>query len=197
MPLRNTIRAMGSVAALVTLSVPTAAAGPFDDVTVSNDRTLAAFESVYIAPVQVDLPTDVRTNIRDINSPRAVTENDQTLRAERLQRDLSRAFDRHFTLADGPGDGVLTVETTVTGLRSTRPTLADAELNVQIDFSSIFAGGADYEAKISENKTELVTITDSFQSSLNDGRPRIGVWQDADRASRRFSDQLARYVRNN
>ena len=175
-----------------------AAASPFDDVNRTADAALGNYQSVYIAPVEVALDPDTRTNIRDIDSPRPVSERDQARRAERLNRDLTRAFGKTFTLADAPGDGVLTVEATLTGLRSTRPTLADQRVNVQLDFSSsVYAGGADFEVRLSEADTVLMEISDKDQSFLNDGRPRIGVWQDADRSFRSFSSKLVRFVRNN
>ncbi|MEM6899673.1 MAG: DUF3313 family protein [Pseudomonadota bacterium] len=175
-----------------------ALAAPFDEITKTVDDTLASYESVYIAPVQLDLPEDTRRTVRDIRSPRPVTERDQTRRAERLQRDLTRAFGNNFELVDAPGEDVLTVETTLTGLRSTRPTLADQIAEVQLDFgSTVYAGGADYAVRLSEADTVLVEIEESDKSNLNDGRPRVGTWQDADRSSRLFSSRLARYVRDN
>ncbi|MEM9667819.1 MAG: DUF3313 family protein [Pseudomonadota bacterium] len=176
-----------------------ASARPFDEVSnKSAENPLASYQSVYIAPVQVDLGDDVRRDIRDLRSPRPVTEIDQGRRAERLQRDLTRAFDKKFTLAEAPGEGILTVEATLTGLRSTRPTLAELDVNSQTDFgNSIYAGGADYAVRLIEEDDVLVEIEERDQTFLNDGRPRIGLWQDADRSSRRFSSRLARYVKNN
>ncbi|MEM7663826.1 MAG: DUF3313 family protein [Pseudomonadota bacterium] len=190
-------RHLAAAAFLSTVIATPASASPFDELTKSGDDALATYQSVYIAPVQVDLPTDTRRSVRDINSPRPVTERDQALRAERLQRDLTRAFGKNFELAEAPGEDVLTVETTLTGLRSSRPTIADQSAEVLLDFNSVYAGGADYTVRLSEASNVLVEIEERDRSNLNDGRPRVGVWQDADRSSRRFSTRLAKYVRNN
>ncbi|MEO1476783.1 MAG: DUF3313 family protein [Pseudomonadota bacterium] len=197
MSISKTNRRLAVTAVLSTTLAFPAMAGPFDEISRADDVALAAYQSIYIAPVQVDLPTDTRKTVRDIRSPRPVNERDQGLRAERLHRDLTRAFEKKFTLADAPGDDVLTVEATLTGLRSTRPTLADFQTEVQLDFGSIYAGGADYAVRLSEAETTLVEIEERDRSNLNDGRLRVGVWQDADRSSRLFSSQLARYVKNN
>lgn len=184
---------------LLASSLITATASPFDTLTVAEtDASLASYQEVYLAPVKVSLSPDTRRNVRDISSPRPVTENDQATRARKLHKSLTRAFGRHFTIVDTPGVNVLTIETTLTRLESTRPTLGDARTNPQIDFgSSIYAGGAEFEVRLANGETLIAEISDNYQTRLNDGRPRIGTWQDADRANRSFSTKLARYVSRN
>lgn len=195
------LRLTGLAALALSLSAMLpAAASPFDTVNKSTDATLSAFESVYIAPVSIDLPEDTRRTIRDIHSDRPVSERDQAQRAGEFRKDLERAFGRKFTLADAPGPGVLTVEATLTRLASSRATLADIDAagGLFLDFgSTVYAGGAGYKARLSDGDAELAQITDDYQSSLNDGQPRVGIWQDADRAFSRFSRQLAKYASEN
>ncbi len=190
---------LAAFAGLVTATaLPACASGPFDTVEVASPATLAAFDKVHIAPVMVMLDPETRRNVRDIRSERPVSEADQRRQAEELREDLIRAFGESFELAEAPGPGVLTVEATITRLVSTRPTIADASsVTVGLDFDSLYAGGADYEVTLREADTVLATIADASQTSLNDQRPRVGVWQDADRMHGEFSRQLARYVSKN
>lgn len=196
---RNHIRTslIGSLI-LASSAFTTAMAVPFDTLTVSEETQLAAYEKVYIAPVSVNLTEDTRRNIRDINSERPVTPQDQARRADKFQKYLARDFGKRFEIVEAPADDVLVIEATITQLASTRPTLADANVNVQLDFSrSIYAGSASYSVNLQAGDLVLAEIADSYDTTLNDGRPRIAIWQDADAGLSLFSRQLARYVAKN
>jgi|GEM_PF-1021015 len=179
----------------------TAHAGPFDDVSLTTETPLSSYEKVYIAPVVVDFGDQrIRTSIRDLRGIRPVSDRDQALKAEDLAADLQREFSKRYIVVDAPGEDILTLETTVTKLVSSRPTIADRSFtNVNLDFRSVYAGGADYLVRLSEGDQLIGTIEENHtrNTSLNDGRVRAAIWQDADRSFNRFSRQLARYIQKN
>ncbi len=182
-------------AALLTAAVATAAAAPFDDVERFADKRLSEFSAVYIAPVAVDLPEpDIGqvTFARPVNRP--VSGEDQARQAEALHEDLVGAFGRRFQLADEPAAGVLTVEATITRLASSRPTHADFERNPRIELSSVFAGGAEIEVRLSEEETALARLRETQFTSFNDGRPRLATWADANRVFQNLSRRFARFA---
>lgn len=176
-----------------------AAAAPFDKVETQSTIPLSNFQKVYIAPVVVELDEEnFRRNIRDTRSDRPVRPRDQELKADDTYEDLVRAFERKdFTLVDAPGADVLTVATTITGMDSSRPSLADYDVNVGLNFNSVYAGGGEFKTRLSQGDTVLTNITDEQTTSLNDGRPRVAVWQDFDRVSARFARKLAKYASKN
>ena len=186
--------------AATTMVATTAHAAPFDTIDRATDAPLSSYEKIYIAPVEVDFSEhQIRRNLRDRRGVRPVSESDQARKAEDLSEDLERAFGKKFTLVDAPGDDVLTVEATLTKLVSTRPTIADSRINIGLSFNSLYVGGADYRINLTEGETLLATIEErqSQDSNLNDGRPRVGIWSDADYSFHKFSRQLVRYVQNN
>ncbi len=193
-------RTLALAAATLTLA-SVAHAGPFDTVTLETDTPLSSYEKVYIAPVTVDFGDQrIRRSIRDIRGLRPVSERDQARKSGDLAEDLQREFGKRYILVDAPGDDVLTVETTLTQLVSTRPTLADARLtNANLSFQTVYAGGANYQVTLREGEQVIGVIEDNQtrNNNLNDGRPRVGIWQDADRSFNRFSRQLARYIEKN
>lgn len=184
------------VTLVLAAALPPAMAGPFDELKVENTAAFANFEKVYIAPVGVELDEEnVRRNVRDIRSDRPVSEKDRTRRAERSHADLTRALSKHFEIVDAPGADVLTVEATITRIVSTRPTLEDQRVvSIQLSFSSIYAGGGDFKVRLLQGDTIHAELEDSYRTNLNDGRPRVGIWQDYDRSSRQFARKLARYL---
>ena len=176
-------------------ATPTAIAAPFDTIETLQTVPLSSFEKVYIAPVRVELEdTRVRRNIRDISSDRAVSDVDKERKAQDSHEDIVRAFSKKFEIADAPGPDVLTVETIVTKLSSTRPTLEDFNLNVSLSFKSVYVGEADFKVLLRQDDTILAEIKDSASGNFNDGLPRIAIWQDYDRLSSRFARKLARFV---
>jgi len=173
-------------------------AAPFDQIEIVETASLANFQKVYIAPVKVELAdTKVRRTIRDIRSDRPVSDIDKTRRATETHKHMVRAFSKNFEIVDTPTDDALTVETVITKLTSTRPTIADTSANVGLSFNSIYAGGADFDVRIKQGTSLLAEISDSYQTRLNDGRPRVGTWQDYTYVSRRFSRKLAKYTKEN
>jgi len=194
------IKSALALTAAASMLTSVAHADTFDTVEFEADAILSTYEKVYIAPVEVDFSEHrIRRNIRDINSIRPVSELDQARKADDFAEDLEREFGKRYTLVDAPGEDVLTIETTLTKLVSTRPTIADRRAtNVNLSFQSVYAGGADYQIQLSEGDTLIATIEENQSSNtLNDGRPRIGIWQDTNRSFNRFSRQLARYVERN
>lgn len=189
-----------ALTAAAAMATSAAHAHPFDSIETETEAALSGFTKVYIAPVAIDFSEHrVRRTVRDSTGFRQVSERDQSRKAEDLAEDLEREFGKRYTLVNAPGEDVLTIETTLTKLVSTRPTLADQRQTINLSFRSLYAGGADYQVELTTGDTLLATIEDNQtnQSNLNDGRPRVGVWQDTDRSFNRFSRQLARYVESN
>lgn len=180
------------------LSSASANAAPFDTIKRIDTVELSNFEKVYVAPVAVDLADkEVRRNIRDIHSDRPVSDRDKARKAQDAYEDIVRALGKKFEVVDTPAPDVLTVEATVTRLTSTRPTLEDYSTIIGLNFSSVYAGGADFNVRLKQGETLIADISDSYQTNFNDGRPRIGIWQDYDRVSKQFARKLARYVERN
>jgi len=202
LPIRTAIAA----AALGVCLIGSAAAQRFDTVQQSSDVALNSFEKVYIAPVKIDLSADqtgengqirARANSRNRRKDADISERDQQENVEEFQKDLAAAFGKSFALVDAPGEGILTVDATITRLASNRPTSNDLGRSVGLSLSSVSAGGASYAVTLKEGDTDLVQITERDQSSLTDQVPRVAVWQDAQKSFTRFSRNLTRYVSRN
>ncbi|MEO0882489.1 MAG: DUF3313 family protein [Pseudomonadota bacterium] len=199
--------ALSGIVALGMISLAgldTAQAQRFDTIEKSGDITLNTYGQVYIAPVKVALePEKVRRRgisrnpNRNADPNSILSDEDLEFNAGRLHHDLVNAFGKNFTLVEEPGEGVLTVDTTITRLVSTRPTAKELGRTGGLDPLSIGAGGASYLVELKEGETPLVTIAERDQSTLNDGVPRFGIWQDAERSFNRFSRNLARYTKRN
>jgi len=123
-----------------------------------------------------------------------VLARDAEARAADLTARLERGFARDVEIADAPGPGVLVIEPTLTGLESSRPTMADFQQEPSLGFQSMFAGGASVRLRLVRDGEEIAVLTDHYQGSFADGHPRIGLWQDADRAFSRWSRQLPAFV---
>jgi len=192
----KTYRSVALALALGLISIaPCAHAAPFDQIEITETAALTGFQKVYIAPVKVELADlRVRTTIRDTRSARPVSDRDKAIRAKQTRQHMVRSFSRNFEIVDTPTDDALTVETVITKLTSTRPTIADTRVNVGLSFNSIYAGGADFDVRLKQGTSLLAEISDSYQTQLNDGRPRVGTWQDYSYVSRRFSRKLAKYI---
>ena len=166
----------------------------FDDKKVSNPAALSGVERVFVAPTAVDLPAATSRFERRHGGVRPVLPRDAEARAADLTADLKRGFRRGFELVDAPGPGVLVVEPTLTRLESSRPTMADFQQEPGLGFESTFAGGAAVTLRLVRDGEEVAVLQDRYSGSFADGQPRIGVWQDADRAFSRWSRQLPAFV---
>jgi len=191
------LRPLVMAAALCSMSAfSVAIAGPFDKIETVSETPLASFQKVYIAPVKVELDeSNLRRSVRDLSGDRPVSETDRARKAQDSYEKITRAFGKKFEIVDAPGEGVLTVETTIKKLVSTRPTLADFREIPSLSFDSLYAGGGAFDIRLSQNDTPLVDISDNYTTNFNDGLPRITTWQDYDRASSRIARKLVRYVR--
>ena len=109
-----------------------------------------------------------------------------------LRGDWSARLDE--VVVDAPGPGVLVVETTLTRLESSRPTMADYQREPGLGFESVYAGGAALSVRLSRDGSEVASLSDRYVGSFSDGTPRIGIWQDTDRAFTRWSRQLPSWV---
>jgi len=180
-------------------------AASFDSVEVTTEQGLGSFQKVYIAPVEITLAEDEprllseRRRTSYVRSQPPVDPEEQARKAQDLHNQLTRRFSSGFTLVDAPAPDVLTISAEITRMLPSRPTFGQRRRGVgALNFgSSVSAGGVDYTVQMSSGDTSLYNITESYRSNLNDGLPRTGVWQDADRSFNRLSRQLLRFVQNN
>jgi len=174
-----------------------ALAGSFDSANVSSSAQLSSFSAIYVAPVSTDLDLDVVAFDRSGRGDRDIRDSDVADKADDLYDEIVSAFASSYSMASGAGAGVLTIETTLTGLKSSRPTMADYNRNVSVSGRSVYAGGADVEFILSEDGRTLAELSDSYSTTLGDHRVRAGIWNDADRAFGVFASKLADYVGSN
>lgn len=174
--LRSTaLAAAGALGAAFAWAAPAAAAD------------LSGYDAVYVAPVQVTLQNEGATGAiayrRNPSAERPVDARDQARNAKEFRETLIRVLSKSRQVVDAPGPGVLTIEATLTKLRSTKPTMADLQAQTSLDYMrSVYAGGAAATVRFSENGKALGEWSDSDYGNFSDGDVRIGVWQDADRA---------------
>ena len=165
-----------------------ASAHAFDTVQIASPAALDGVRQVYVADVTTDLPA--AASRFDSRVPRPVRPRDAEAKADDLAAALQRGLDREFDAVDAPGPGVLVVKPTLTGLASSRPTLADLMQQPGLSHESVYAGGASVTLVLERDGVVVGTLSDTYQGNLGDGQPRIGIWQDADRAFSRWGRQL-------
>lgn len=182
--------AAASAALLAALS--SVLAHPFSSVSIGEGAKLADYKSAYVAPVATDLPEVARYDRSGGDRP--VDPADAALKAADLQKKLSDALGKKMTMATGPGPGVLTVSTTLTRLQSSRPTRADYAREPNLDFDSVYAGGATARFEFSEEGKALGAIVGDYDATLSDGWPRVGIWDDVDRAFWSWSRAMADFI---
>lgn len=189
------------IACLASTSLSESFANPFDKIdTKVKDGQLAAYTEIYIAPVITDLDQG-----RPNTSPRLrrnadpyVPKDDQAEKAADLHSVLTAALGRQKTIVNAPAPGVLTITPKLVSLVPSRLTLSARASRLGQDVNRTFiAGGAAFEVMLSDDGNLLATLEDEYTTTLNDGAPRIGYWQDADDAFSFFSGKLAKYVSNN
>lgn len=175
-------------------------ASPFDTVNTSQSgSTLGTYQQVFISPVGVDLEDRQTGALARLRAKRpVVSESEASEKAEDLYRVLVSEFEDRIELVSAPGPGVLTVSPTITRLVPSRLNNVEGARNINRNsVTSVYAGGAKIELTLSDQGATLATIKDGFQSSLNDGAPRVTRWQDTDDAFANFSAKLKRYIANN
>lgn len=183
--------------AVLAASLAAVAAMPalaFDQAQVLQPAALADVQRVYIAPTALDLPQPERRIDPRREQPRPVAARDAEAKAADLTAALRRGFDPRFDLADAPGPGVLVIEPTLTRLESSRPTMADFRDQPGLGFASVYAGGAALRVRLVRDGAEVAVIEDRYRGSFADGNPRVGIWQDTDRAFSSWSRALPRWV---
>ncbi len=180
---------------LLPLALIAAPALAFDEAQVLQPGALSGLQAVFVTPTTLALPepTGRWERQRGFGS-RPITTRDAQARADDLTTALRRGIDQRFELVDAPGPGVLVVEPTLTRLEASRPTMADFHQQPSLSFQSMYAGGAAVTLRLSRDGEVVAVIEDRYQGSFIDGQPRIGVWQDADRAFSRWSRQLPTFL---
>lgn len=178
--------------ALAQIAMPALA---FDQAQVMQPAAMADVRSVHIVPVAVELPAaTTRRGDRRGDAPRPVAARDAETKAADLTAALRRAFAKDFTVVEAPGPGVLVIEATLTRLEASRPTMADCHREPGLGFESVYAGGAAMDVRLSRDGSDVAVLKDRYVGSFGDGTPRIGVWQDTDRAFSLWSRQLPSWV---
>jgi hypothetical protein len=180
-----------ALALAAAIALPAAA---FDQTQVLQPAALADVQRVHVAPTVVELPAVERRLDPRRQQPRPVDARDAASRAEALTDTLRRGFDRDFDIAEAPGPGVLVIEPTLIRLESSRPTMADYRDLPGLGFESVYAGGAAVRLRLVRDGVEVAVIEDRYSGTLADGNPRVGIWQDADRAFSMWSRQVPRWV---
>ncbi|MCZ8318563.1 MAG: DUF3313 family protein [Lysobacteraceae bacterium] len=165
-----------------------AAAFAFDTVQVVKPDALQGVQQVYVAEVATDLPAPASRF--DDHGPRPVRPRDAATKAADLAKELKRGLARDFEVVASPGPGVLVVKPTLTRLASSRPTLADFEREPGLSHESVYAGGATVTVALERDGATVGTLSDTYTGTFGDGNPRVGIWQDADRAFSRWGRQL-------
>ena len=155
---------------------------------------LSNVQSVHVAPVAVELPAATRRAGARGDEPRPVAARDAEAKAAELTAALRRGFAKDFTVVDAPGPGVLVIEATLTRLEASRPTMADYHREPGLGFESVYAGGAAVNIRLSRDGSDVAVLQDRYTGTFGDGTPRIGIWQDTDRAFTVWSRQLPRWV---
>lgn len=171
----------------------------FDQVDYSENRkSLSSFNKIYIAPIKTDLPETQRIHSRFKNRiDRGVSERDQQEQAENLRKTLARSLGKKYELVGEEGPSILTLETTITRLESTRPTFQDLSSRPNLSLGSLYSGGAAVTINFRENGSTLAVISDDYQSNFGDGSPRTGIWSDANLAFNLWARQVSRFIKNN
>ncbi len=164
-------------------------------ITGANASDLSAYSKVYIAEVQIadDLANrEVRPLPRRYQKERPVSEKDLAARAEDLRERLAMEIGKSKTLVGAPGEDVLTVQATITELRSNRPTMADYRAEPSLSHRSLYAGGAAVDISFIVNGEEIANLSDDYFGSLSDPIPTMAVWGDAKDAFRRIARTTAK-----
>ncbi|MEL7028484.1 MAG: DUF3313 family protein [Pseudomonadota bacterium] len=171
----------------------------FDEAYLEDGADLSAYSSVYVDAVGAEVEADEngQYNPRDGFSE-AISQNEIDQRAETLRERLQGRLEDKVTMADGADAGVLVISATLTELAPSRPTLEGLSQEPSLSLSgSVAVGGAAVRIELIDGGDGAVIgrLEDrNFGRDLGDGRPRVGVWSDADRAFSIWSRGLARYL---
>jgi hypothetical protein len=187
---------LGAIAATFFLALGGGAlAGGFDTQAIAADADLSSYSSVHVADVATSLER-ASSYDRSGSGARPVDADDAAQKAADLREALVAALSRDFSMASGPGAGILTIEATLTELNASRPTMGDYSREPSLGFQSVYAGGASVTIAFSEAGKPLGDVSDDYASTLGDGRPRIGIWDDADRAFESWARRLPDFIKS-
>ncbi len=169
----------------------------FDKASLTPGANLASYETVYIAPVEIapSLLNRDRNRSRIGNAPRRVEERDLNKRAAYLQELLIREIGKTRNIVDAPGPTTLRIETVLSELQSSSPTLADLSDEPGLSTSSEYAGGATATFVLRDGTGQILgSLSDEYQANFNDSFRPAGIWTDANTAFRRWAKNLARAI---
>lgn len=168
------------------------AAARFDSY--EGEAALKAYSAVYIAPVTASEEIVRRVGYRPFGTQdrvRPLSESEIDSQQEKLARVLAERLGRSRRLAEGPGDGVLTIATELTALESNLPTFSELSANPSLDPRSVSIGDAAVRVVLSENGRSFAVIEDAtIRPNFNDPAVGVGRWITANRYYDRLADKL-------
>jgi hypothetical protein len=188
-------KAVFALAAAAALVAGHAVARTLTDRSVTPGVRLADYEAVYVAPVAVELKVDGLA--ARATGERAVDEADQQRKAGDLRQRLIDRIGASRRIVDAPSEKTLIVETTITRLQSSRPTQADYRRNPTLAFDSVYAGAQEARVQLSVDGAPVGSLRMTYDAALGDGRFRISVWDDADRAFDLWAVDLVDFIARN
>jgi len=171
----------------------------FDSAAQSASADFSAYSSVYVEAIGAE----VEPNESNTYNPRegfsdVLSQTEIDRQGEELRERFEKRIGDKLEIASGRGAGVLVVDATLTELVPSRPTLQGLTQEPQLSLAgSVGVGGASVRIDIVDGDTGevLAQLEDrNFGIALNDGRPRVGIWADAQFAYRRWSRSLANYL---
>ncbi len=168
----------------------------FDQFTAQQEVDFTSYDAVYLAPVQVAEEITDRIDYRPRGATdriRPLGERDIARNVERLTEEVSEDLAAVTTLVDAPGEGVLTIEITLTDLEAARPTLAELSQEPGLSLQSRALGGASADIVFKEGDKVLATAEDDYRDTdLRDAN--LGTFTTAYQFYARLGSKLADLV---
>lgn len=168
-------------------------AGQFDRNSLSSERNLSQYESVYVAKVEIstNLQKSVNYDSHKLSDrKRPISEKDLNRKANDLRQELITSISAIKPIASAPGDGVLTITPILTDLAASRPTSADLADKPSLSINSQYTGKAAATFTFSEGDREFGSVSDSYQGYFQDAQFN-STWTDVDRAFSRWARNIA------
>lgn len=186
------IAASAMLAACATATGPDAAAR-FDSFEAADAAALQQYDRVFVAPVKASDEVRERLGYRPVgraDTTRPLDEDDLERRLADIKEDLEGELAARGKLADAPGEGVLTLDVTVTELDADRPTQADFAAEPSLSYRSRYTGRAAADLQFRDGDKVVAEASDESESSFTDPVPPVGTWTEADRFAERLADKV-------
>lgn len=189
------------VASMVLSSCATGSIGGpgFDTSRVSARANFSTFEAVYIAPIEIAPELSKRTQIKrrgprtSSQQQRPLLQRDIDRKAAELAGRLSREIKKRNTLANAPGENVLTLRTILRDIEANEPTQADYGVSPGLSFRSDYTGGASASFMLVGQGQTLAEFSDTWRGDIEDIRGGA-IWGDTDYAFSKWARGLAAVI---